>query len=1567
MATDAMTYVPPQTPEEELLANIWADVLHVAKVGMTNNFFDLGGHSLLATRVISRIRDVFQIELPLALLFANPTVAGLVKHVMAYQQTRLPVSPLTPIAPSNQIPLSYAQQRLWFIDQFAPNNPAYNIVAGLKLNGILDAMALQQSLAMLVKRHQALRTLFRAEHGTPLQQIQAWQEIPLTIIDLTPLTASAQTTAMTDYAEQNYLTPFDLANEPLARFILLKLASERHIFLLAMHHIISDGWSLGIFYQELAACYSALLRGEEPNLPTLPIQYPDFAVRQREWFQGEIYETQLNYWKKQLAHLPTLQFPIDHQRPLVQTFTGAGLWLNLPATLTTALESWSRQQNATLFMTLLAAFFILLNRYSGQQDIAVGSPIANRNRSEIENLIGFFVNTLVLRVDLADAVTFQDLVARVRQITIEAYAHQDLPFERLVEELQPERHTSVNPLVQVVFALQSSPMDLPNLANLTIQPFEYTVKTTRFDLEFHFWRKEEGLAGLFIYNTALFEAATAQRILNQFEQLLITAMATPNQAIHDLAMLSEAEKNSIFSTLTETAVNYPLKPIHEYFESWVAQQPTATALIMNEQRLTYGELNVRANQLAHYLRTHYTINAEMPIGVCLPRSFDMYIALLAILKVGGCYVPLDSDNPIERLNYIIADVGISLVITSAVNQFTVPTLLLPQPWIATNTGNLESSVNVDNLCYITYTSGSTGNPKGVSITHRGVMRLVHHSNYVTLMPHEVLLQFAPLAFDASTFEIWGALLNGATLVIATPEKPTLRELGQLIRQQQITTLWLTASLFHLMVAEQLEDLAHVKQLLAGGDVIAPTAVRQLTQRFPQCTVINGYGPTENTTFTCCYAMQHPVTFGDTVPIGYPIANTTVYILDAQLRPVPKGVVGELYTGGDGLARGYWNQPQLTQERFITNPFQPKTRLYRTGDLVRLRWNNAIEFVGRSDDQVKIRGFRIEPSEIDRVLQAYEAVKESLTLAHKSKTGDKRLISYIIPNYSNVADAVANEAQQIVKEWEVMFEENIYAANSSQAQATSNFIGWNDSATGKPIPVAEMQVWAEYRIRQLQALVPQQVLEIGCGMGILLLPLASATTSYVGTDISQKALNYVATQLHALPQVKLVNAPAHDLTALGEATFDLCILNSTVQYFPNIHYLLNVIEQVLTRLNPGGCLFIGDVRNLSLLKAFHSGVQLYQADASWSKEQMQQQVKRRLFQEKELLIDPNFFAQLPSRYPNISRVHIQLQRGRAHNELTRYRYDVFLFVKRANEEMPSMPLETLDYPFTLTELRQRLNGVRYLRCQHIANARLMADVNTQKWLESETGPATVQEFQDSLWQQDVNNALDPEALWDLAAEMGYQVNLSWNLTAMNGSYDALFWQTTASQPLLMPLLKTQPQWHKLANNPLQNNFNRSIAPKLREYLAGRLPPYMLPADFVVIDSIPLKPNGKVDRRALPEPPEFGVNRTQPVLNPQNELEQQLAKVWQEVLGINALSMDDNFFDLGGHSLLMVQVCGQLSKVLAKNVTVVEMFQYPTIRKMANYLNSSAPMEVSTSRSRAEKQKEALSRRLPRERR
>ena len=794
-------------------------------------------------------------------------------------------------AEAEPAPLSYNQQGLWVLNQLLPGSSLYHTPMAVRLTGVLDLEALRLALNSIVARHDALRTTFTTLDGTASQFVTPEVTLELPLVDLSGKAQADSDAEALRLIQHEVRRPFDLSQGPLIRSLLVRLDDEEHILLVTMHHIVTDGWSVGIFQRELSALYQAAITGEDPNLPELPIQYPDYSSWQRRWFAGELYESQLSYWKKQFDPLPPgLELPTDHPRPNVQAhraFRGAHHTICLPRQLTSDLKNLSHQQGVTLFMTLLAAYEVILHRHSGEVDIVVGTPMAGRQMPETEHLIGLFINTLPLRTNLAGDPSFAEILGRVRASALGAFAHQDLPFERLVKELQPERTLARNPLFQVMFVLQSEeilPLEFPGLVT---EHFRVGNTMANFDLTLDVVERDGQLVCLFESNADLFESATIERLMGHFQTLLEGAVANADQKISLLPMLTETERRQLLVEWNDTSTDYPnQKSIQELFEQQVVDTPDAVALICEDRQVTYRELNSRANQLAHYLRTR-GVGPDTRVGLCLQRSPEMIFALLGILKAGGAYVPLDPDYPQARLAFMLQDAQVPVLITERGLAKNLPLstaeVIYVEELSATieleSTNNPETLTNADNLAYVMYTSGSTGQPKGVAVTHRNVVRLVRNTNYASFAADEVFLQSATISFDASTFEIWGSLLNGARLVLMPPGCASLRDLGETIKRHKVTTLWLTAGLFHLMVDNHLEDLRGVRQLLAGGDVLSVPHVQQVLAELKGCRLINGYGPTENTTFTCCYTITDPASLNGSVPIGRPISNTSVYILD----------------------------------------------------------------------------------------------------------------------------------------------------------------------------------------------------------------------------------------------------------------------------------------------------------------------------------------------------------------------------------------------------------------------------------------------------------------------------------------------------------------------------------------------------------------------------------------------------------------------------------------------------------------------------------------------------------------
>jgi amino acid adenylation domain-containing protein len=1223
-------------------------------------------------------------------------------------------------------------------------------------------------------------------------------------------------------------------------------------------------------------------------------------------------------------------------------------------------------------MTALAGFKALLARYVGKEDIPVGVAIANRTRRELEGLIGFFVNTLVLRTDLSDrsgsgsGPGFGELVARVRDTSLEAYTWQDLPFERLVEELQPERDLSRNPLIQVMFGYQNFPRADAEVRGLVLSPSEdgqVPSRSAKFDLSFFFFEEGEQIVGSLEFNSDLFEAATVRRLLVHFENLLAAAVAQPETPVALLPLLSAAERHQLALEWNDTGVaGSSTASLHELFETWAHATPDAPALRFagstGERELSYRELNRRADGLARRLR-RLGVGPESRVGLCLERSLEMVVGLLGILKAGGAYVPLDPAYPRERLDLLMRHSGVSALVTEerwlpALPPGTVPVLCMDghETWELGGEPAGTPRMPASGLAYVMYTSGSTGEPKGVAVTHRGVARLVRETSYARFHADEVFLQIAPYTFDASTPEIWGPLLNGGCLVIAPPGRLSLAELGELLRRQRVTTLHLTTGLFNQMVDENLAGLAGVRQLLTGGDVMSVSHARRVAAELPGVRLLNMYGPTENTTFTCCHLVAEPERVETSMPIGRAITNTTVYLLDPHGRPVPIGVAGELWTGGDGLARGYLGRPGLTAERFLPNPFageageEPGSRLYRTGDLARRLPDGDIEFLGRMDQQVKVRGFRIEPAEVESRLGEHPAVLQNVVLAREDVPGDRRLVAYVVQNPAYEALESGAQTEQ-VSHWSELFDDT-YRQETAGSDPAFNIIGWNSSYTDLPLPTNEMEDWLRDTVERIAALEPRRVLEIGCGTGLILFQIAPRCDLYVGTDISSQGLDYIERQLRQADhlgidrsRVQLLQRSAEQLDGVEPGAFDTVILNSVVQYFPSADYLAEVIERALELVRPGGSIFLGDLRSLALLEAFHASVELFQAAPETPLPRLRQKVQVRRLQENELLVAPAFFAALAQRLPRIGRVEVHPKRGRAHNELTGFRYQVVLRTAADENAAEEREIPWRDWQaegLTLASLRRLLveEGPEALGLRGIPNARAAEAAAAARLLrEAEEGVETVGDLRRRAAEA-AHGAVEPQDLWDLGQGLPYDVELSQANPGSEGRFEAVLLRRregALSALLPAPQAAAAGPLSQYTSNPLQGRFARRIAPELRAFLSARLPEYMVPSSFVLLDALPLTQNEKVDRRRLPAPDFVGLETGRALVAPRNQTEERLLEIWRELLGGDRIGVEDDFFALGGHSLLATQAVSRVRKELGVELPLRTFFEAPTVAALA----------------------------------
>ncbi|HEU5379926.1 MAG TPA: amino acid adenylation domain-containing protein [Ktedonobacteraceae bacterium] len=1480
------------------------------------------------------------------------------------------------------IPLSFAQQRLWFLEQFEPGTSLYNMPELLQLKGALHYAALQRALDQLVARHEVLRTTFSAIDGEPIQIVAPLQKLALPVIDLQGLSAEDREAESLHLIEQEEQRPFDLVQGPLLRIALLRLAEEEHILILIWHHIISDGWSRGVFVRDLTTLYTAALRNDPSALPALPVQYADFALWQRQWLQGAVLQKQLAYWKNQLANLPALRLPTDHPRPVARSVRGSWISHQVPTHIAARLQELSQQEHDSLFMILLAAFALLLARYTGGDDIPVGTVIANRNRTEVENLIGFFVNTLVLRIDLTGNPNFRALLKRVRDMCLEAYAHQDLPFERLVDEMQPERDISVsNPLIQVMFVLQNAPKNTLTLPGLSLQPLIAETRTAKFDLTLYVLNSQQEMFLETEYNSDLFEEATMQRMLSHLEVMLEAIATDPDQPLASIRLLTAAERQQLLVEWNSLpAQPWPERCLPQVFEAEAAQRPDAVAVVYEESYLTYSALNHRANVLAHALRD-LGVGPEVRVGLCMERALEMIVALLALLKAGGAYVPLDPTYPLERLTFMLADAGVSVLVTQQHLRHQFPELAIPivcletaQPGDGTETStNPYSGIAPANLAYIIYTSGSTGRPKGVAVTHANVTRLFSATHsWLPGGTNDVWTLFHSYAFDFSVWEIWGALLCGGRLVIVPYEVSRAPETFlALLQSQYVTVLSQTPSAFtqllNVLTEKQVKPDLALRWIIFGGEALnlqtLPPWFALYGDQEPR--LVNMYGITETTVHVTerSLTQEDPHSQQGSV-IGRPLADLQAYLLDADLRPVPVAIPGELYVGGAGLARGYLHNPDLTAERFIPHPFstQPGQRLYKTGDLARFLPNGQLEYLGRNDQQVKVRGFRIELGEIENALLQHPAVAEAVVVARKrssdeQKESSNRLLAYLVRrNLSQQTEpqALAAWSDAQVQHWQQVFD-TTYGQDSREDDPTFNITGWNSSYTNQPIPAEEMRVWVEQTVERIHSCSPRRVLEIGCGTGLLLLRLAPSCEAYWGSDLSPVALQGLRQRVNALglSQVRLFEQAADNFEgplADQQGTFDMIILNSVAQYLPHVAYLVRVLEGAVSLLAPGGTLFIGDVRHLGLLDAFHTSVALRKAPLSLLTSQLHDQIVRRVEQENELLLDPAFFTFLPRHLPQISQVYMQLKRGQQHNELTRFRYDVWLRVgdqaQALADTAPGRVIHWSEGPWTIEKIQQLLlmEEPASVLLTQVPNARLVQELQVVDLLADEKRPRRV----DDIWEwlhTHARTALDPEAFWELERSTPYLVSISWSTSDQPGCFDVSFVRKSAqNQPVPAlpwalapgetPLAETW--WEAYANDPSRAETLNQLLPELREYLKRKLPDYMLPT-LMILDALPLTPSGKVDRRALPEPDSSRPALKSAFVAPRNAREKTLAAIWSRVLGIEQIGIHDNFFELGGDSLMTIRVVSRANQE-GLSMTVKQLFSHQTIEELAPALDA-----------------------------
>ncbi len=1509
----------PLSETERRLVAIWREVLGLGRIGVNDHFFMLGGDSLLVTRVHARLGQVFDSAPPIKELFEHPILAALARRIdQGVDGVVLDAIPR--ISREAVLPLSFSQQRLWFLDQLEGAGATYNMKESLHMAGPIATVALERALDTLIQRHETLRTGFPAENGKPRQQILDTWETAVTTIDLSTLPADQRDEAAAQIGNREALRPYDLTRAPLIRLTLLRLAAEEHLLVVTKHHIISDGWSIGVAIRDLTALYEAYRNDQPDPLPPLPIQYADYAGWQIE--RMDSLGDQQAWWVEYLTGAPALlELPTDRPRPPIQSFSGAKAYFNLDGDLLEKLTQLGRARDATLFMVLHAGFALLLSRYSGQHDICVGTPVAGRNRAELEPLIGFFVNSLVLRTDLSSRLGFHELLAHVREESLGAFSNQDLPFDRLVEVLQPERSLSHTPLFQVMFILQNADMALRDLPEVSLESKPVAHDTAMFDLTLFIEEKNNRLECAFEYNTDLFDASTMERMAVCYRTLLEAAVAHPEVPVDTLALLSAEERAEILSTGNQTDVPLDEQTTWDLIAARAVANGDATALQQDELLWTYRELAARARALAAALQAR-GVKRSNTVGIYAERVPELLPGLLACMIAGAAYVPLDPAFPADRLAFMARDANLAAMLTlrhpaESSPAPDVPAVYLDAPHAPAEPGPVATPVDT---AYILYTSGSTGKPKGVAVGHRPLRNFLQTmAQRPGLSAADRLLAVTTISFDIAGLECYLPLITGACIVLATrKDAADGARLLELIERHRITVMQATPATWKLILAAGWQRSPGFTAL-CGGEAMPADLARELIARADR--VWNLYGPTETTIWSAVRELD-PAGVGNregNEPIGKAVANTRIYILDRNLEPLPIGVPGELYIGGEGLAQGYRNRSQLTAQTFIPCPFSGSgQRLYRTGDLARLLPSGDVAFLGRIDHQVKIRGFRIELGEIEAVLNEAAEVDRSVVVAREMAAGDVQLAGYVTVH----PDADASGESQVT-EWAQVWSD-AYAAEDIGDDPTLNLSGWNNSYDGQPIPRPAMRHWVETTVDRVLAEKPQSVLEIGCGTGMLLFRIAPHCTHYTGVDISTTGLDYIRDHLSGAgldeSRVSLRHAPAHNPGPLDDV--DTVILNSVIQYFPDAAYLETVLQNLIESMSPDGRIFVGDVRAHHLLDHFHASILDFR-NPKLSVDDFSRRLREQVRGETELLVDPAFFPALQHRLRGIADVRFQLKRGEDVNELTRFRYDVILDLGEAPANHAPLPTEDW-HGATLNDLRTRLNrgDTDNLLLRDIPNARLTI-VNT-------------------LLNEPVveDEAVNPETLYALAESCGYQMDLSFSEGSRTGAMDAwLRRDPTLTRAMSVPTEWTPNRW---TNNPAQGRLLKQLTPKLQRLLSARLPDYMVPAHLMVLEAMPLTANGKLDRKALPHP---GLATVQTAyVAPHNETEQQVAAIFQDVLNLPRVGRTHGFFELGGHSLSATQVIARLQENFGVAPALGVIFARPTVAGLASVIETLVETDV-----------------------
>ena len=1553
--------VMPRNQTEQRLMEVWMDLLQLPLIGIHDDFFRLGGHSLMAMRISAFIRKEWNLEVAPTVLFQCKTISRLSSYVNNLQgEAERHLEVIRPDAAEGRIPVSFGQERLWFIDRLH-GSIQYHIILTFKIDGLFDLNALINTFNHIVNRHEVLRTVIRQEDGIPYQYLLEEDTWKAEVLNEHP--AAANETTLLNLMDELVTRPFILSEEHMLRVHIIRISDTEHMLIANIHHIAADGWSLSILAKELHEGYQAYAAATIPNLPPLPIQYKDYARWQRN--REAVLTPKLDYWQRKLSGTALLNLPVDFGRSAIQSVRGKTIKFSITKTLTEALKQFSIQEDVTLYMTLLATFKVLLQRYCSQDDICVGGAISGRMQQEMEGLIGFFVNTLALRTDLSGDPDFLEVLQRVKTTTLEAYDHQEAPFEKVVKLVMGERDASRNPLFQVVFVLQNAPeMAVTKLGDAQMERKSSHYRTSQFDLHFSVFETPEGLYADVAYCSDLFRESTIRRLTGHFEQLLKAIVTNPQLKVADIPMMGAEESHQLLHDFKGIDAEYPMEEtIVSLFQKQAARTPERIALTFETQQLSYRELDRRSDALAGRLQKEGVAEGSL-VPVCTGHAIEMMIGILGILKAGGVYVPVDPEYPQDRIRFMLEDTAAPLIL---VMKHTAPVIAaltearlisLSDDWEEPENGLPLPACKPEHAAYIIYTSGSTGRPKGVIIPHRNVVRL-----FMTSVPlydfneQDVWTMFHSYCFDFSVWEMYGALFYGGRMVIVprSMARDTIA-FAALLRTEGVTVLNQTPSAFYVL-QEYLQGSPmplSLRYVIFGGEALHPSRLKAWSGWYPECRLINMYGITETTVHVTFQEIGEEEMNSGGSKIGKPIPTLSAYILDARLQPVPIGVPGELFIAGAGVASGYLNREELTSERFIPHPFSddPEEKIYRTGDLGRWMEDGSIEYLGRIDTQVKIRGYRIEPGEIEHALNRLPQVAENCVVLKASGAHDKKLVCYYVPDQDRLKELEQSLYEDQVNNWKVLYEDTYGNSEPDTGEEEFNIAGWNDSFTGGAIPAADMQEWLDDIAQVILSQKPKHVLEIGCGTGMIYYQLAPHIESYAGVDLSEVSVaqirRHVSQHPAQFPDTHLRSCGAHEVKPDEMEKTDTVIMNSVIQYFPGEDYLTRIIADNIVRLEGSGRIILGDVRDYRLLYAFKSRLSLAKLQERAAVTEFSWLVDQEMMKEEELCFTPDYFYQLPEQFPEISHVEIRWKEGDYVNELSLYRFTVILHVGLEKEvsERPWSEWDSLKN--AADQLFENLPPV--IAISGIPNPRLWKERQLLQGLRDHTA-VNVRDLIRAVEQPDVENEKVTQLL-EIAKKKGYQVSM---MPAKDLMQMELLLELHPTGDFVMPLYQADRDF-PFTNIPLFPDITAILQKEIRQDLSVVIPDYMVPTDLIALQRIPVTGNGKADRGFLSRLEDQQWKHHAEYQAPSTEREELLANIWMEILGVDRVGVKDNFFELGGDSIRVVKVAARIRKLTGMEVSVADIYRSGTILELAELLASHGGNEGSVTASLQQELKE-----------